>query len=243
MSCFPWAIPCQWNKCCRCYSCYSIHRPDVSASDIHFKLYANDPAAIDRMVFVYNQLTDGLYFKPRRRSCLQCIIHILRPLIFVLLLILFSPLVLLALILALIKTAMKQTARIAYGLCLMNCKCTRKMDEYLYPESNTIIDKFDRHSFFSTDASTQETRRFHLYIMPIAMISVIGCIYWNWCRYLAGLHEAKLVEDDVIIYWLHLWGTVKSHFVYQYDADSLVCKFWLLSDHRFTVHFTYCHGH
>ena len=71
----------------------------------------------------------------------------------------------------------------------------------------------------------EESRRFYLYIMPIMVFNVGIRLYWWTCRYLAGFFEANLVEDELIIIWMHFWGTSKNHFVYEYNERSLVTKY------------------
>ena len=69
--------------------------------------------------------------------------------------------------------------------------------------------------------SKEEEKRFDLYVFPVVIFNVGTYIWKCLCRYLAGLFEANLIEDHLIILWLHLWGTSKVNFVYEYDDDGM----------------------
>ena len=76
----------------------------------------------------------------------------------------------------------------------------------------------DEYSQLSSVPSVEEQRRFDLYIKPVVVFNVSTRYYWSLCRYLAGFFEANLIEDELIMYWVHLCSTTKSHFVY--DDES-----------------------
>lgn len=100
---------------------------------------------------------------------------------------------------------------------MLQCGCT-------FQRSTTRgnLEFGDRFTILSNGASKEEEKRFDLYVMPVVVWNVGSHLYQCVCLYLAGLFEANLVEDEVIILWLHLWGTSKVHPVYEYDENSSV---------------------
>ena len=212
-----WSLPCQIKNCCR------RNQPsDPSTYDIECKLFGDDTQATDHMITTYQQLSNGSHFKSRSRSCHRWILYALRYIPLSMYMLLFFPVLVLFLTMILCLYVIKEPIRILYGFVLLRCRCIRKLDGYFNATPYTKLFTVDDHSYIAKEASLEEQRRFDLYIMPVVMFNISTHVFWWLCRYLAGFFEANLIEDELIIYYLHLLGTSASGFVYEYNAESLV---------------------
>ena len=84
----------------------------------------------------------------------------------------------------------------------------------------TTIKRMDHYTFMTDKLSNDDDRRFICYKQPIYIFQII---YFYWIcvsKYLSGLFTAKLISNDMVIYWIHLWSTINSKFVYEYDQKT-----------------------
>ena len=135
---------------------------------------------------------------------------------FILWLVLLSPLLLLIMVLMSIYYILYQLVHIPLGIIMLRCGCS-----FTNKSTCDHLETGDRYTIISTAASTEEEKRFDIYVFPVVIFNVGTYVYKCLCHYFAGLFEANLIEDELIILWLHLWGTSKVHFVYEYDAVGM----------------------
>ena len=207
-----WSVPCQLDKCFSCFS--RRRRPLPPLSDFQFKPYNNNPEAIHRLLTTYENLRDGSHFKPRARSCCGWIIYALRrTILWLLALILMSPPFAIIIVLNIIYYVLKQMVMIPMGVIMIRCGCNLQ-------GGTSRGNVSDQYTVISTAASKEEQKRFELYVKPIVIWNVGTHLWQCLSQYLVGLFEANLIEDELIILWLHLYGTSKVHPVYEYDENS-----------------------
>ena len=209
-----WAVPCQINKCC-CKS-RSKYNHKLIPHDINFKPYRDNKSAKMKIIHDYIKLRDGTYTTNKTHGFCAWIQLFWSKFWFIILLILTFPLYFIALSLALIIQSILQIYHIIRGFILLYCCCNFLcFKEYNY--YGPSIQKIDNWSFMTIKASEVETRRFDFYKIPAYIRSLVTQVYLRICQYLSGLFTAKLMSDDMIIYWVHLWSTTFSKFVYEYD--------------------------
>ena len=174
------------------------------------------------MAETYQHLTNGTHFKPRSRSFGSWIVYYLRYIPFILYLMLLFPVIPLGLVVLLVHWIIQQSVLSVHGMCLFYCPsggCNKWLDRCCHPDPRSKRTD-DLESVRTIEPALEECRRFYLYIFPIFVFNVGTRIYWGVCRYLAGFFEANLVDDELIIIWMHLWGTNKNHLVYEYNEQS-----------------------
>jgi len=168
------------------------------------------------MLKTYESLAKGTYFKPRPRSCPAWSLYIFRHLLCIFYLILFFPFVSLTFIVLFIYWFIRELVlMIPVGCIMLQCGCT-----FTSRTSQDFLPGGDLFSIISNRASKEEEKRFDLYVFPVVIFNVGSHLYKCLCLYLAGLFEANLIDDELIILWLHLWGTSKCHPVYEYDQHN-----------------------
>ena len=183
---------------------------------LHFKPFGHNKIAKVNLIRHYLQLKAGTHITNPlwRNDCCGWTAYFLRRVLLVFWLIALSPLLLVPLVLWLLIYCSMQIYRIVHGFVVLYCCCNMLcLSEYEY-HSNTM-QRVDDWSFITTVSSEVEERRFNFYRLPLYFVSVLGNMYYRYARYLAGLFRARLMSDDMIVYFVHLWSTVHAQFVYE----------------------------
>ena len=215
-----WEIPFQLSKCCRCMD-NNKDREDYNYYPIpHFKPYGDNEAAKLKIINDYLKLSKGTFITNRNSGCCNIMIAMYRKYICVTFwLILLLPFHILAVSLSFIGWFLYAFYLMLRGFilfhCCCNCLCCR---QHRYRPAN--VNKIDGYSYFTLKESEIELRRFQIYKFPIYLYCLLKQIYLRLCQYLSGLFTARLISDEMIIYWTHLATTTNSKFVYAYDPKT-----------------------
>ena len=88
-----------------------------------------------------------------------------------------------------------------------------------YIFDGSILQKIDHFGYMTVTASEIELKRFTFY-RELNYVRMLFDAWLSYCRYFAGLLEARLMSDDMVVYMVHLWGSTFTHFVYEYDGET-----------------------
>ena len=196
-----WTIPIECSKCCWCR-----RKPNIDP--IHFNFDFSLPAlSKQKVIRDYKRLTYNAYATRKDRSCWACVKCAYQKIMFIFYLILLSPLLI---ILLAIAFAMYIFAVVYVIIKSVIIRCYGSK----YDAPLSIMKKGDDWTYFSVLAAETEEMRMMCYKMPLYIFPWIWLYCSRHAEYLSGHYSARLISDDVIIYFVHLWSTMTSKFVY-----------------------------
>lgn len=82
------------------------------------------------------------------------------------------------------------------------------------------VQRIDEWSFVTLRGSSVERQRFNFYRRPRWWLKLVTSCADSYARYFAGLLEARLWTDDMVVLFVHLWSYMYVRFVYAYDEET-----------------------
>eukprot|EP01084_Bolivina_argentea_P081281 147193_1 len=228
--CTMWAVPWQCGKLVKCCMKKSEYKCEFIGDDacLQVKLYKNEKHNVRKLIDHYAELRNnnnnprlgkGIFVTPKLNcpcKIFDSVLHLIRIILFVLYMILLFPLVAVSALVYFIYFIFAALYAMLHGFIVLyfscNCWC---LSEYKWVGNKTYL--ATNYSYMIEEPSAVEIKRFLFYKQTGFFLSLLWAVYYEYCLYFAGLKVAQLITDENVVYYVHLWPTTYSKFVYEYD--------------------------